>query len=385
MNHDNLRKSEIEKESRSFDQFFRWLEESMPKPFFDDVPQEWLALIVHSLMGFRVQDYFSEIHLKNAAIALCVDVPDADLRILENYPFYGIKNYTTYISTKPLPFPEEQGKLRIAIINFTEAFETSKQPLSDEEQSELFALLQARHPDWNKEKVHTLITKMDATFLRKIPQERRPVALEVLERAQESDNCQYDVQYEEKWQDKEIPSMRIVLAWKNSPKHNFLYRLVRLVNRHNLVMRGVVAAYLDPYATNSIFLLSFGLHGREGKAAWEAADIDDFLQELVTLKYFGSFDLIDATYVRTKVLRGNIGNFLRSTVNFVHQILVNVDPNLYTVENVMEGLCRHPELTVQLCKAFELKFNPKSNDIAQYEEQKREFLSSSARLTQAMS
>ena len=56
-------------------------------------------------MGFDRQAFFSTIHLKHGAIAMCLDGADADLRILRNYAFYGIKNYQAYISSEPPPFP----------------------------------------------------------------------------------------------------------------------------------------------------------------------------------------------------------------------------------------------------------------------------------------
>ena len=92
----------IQNESRKFQECYAWLEKAMPSLFFEEVSQEHMMLIAHNLMGFHQQEYFSIIHLKGAAIALCLDKPDADLRILENYAMYGIKNYQAYVSITPL-------------------------------------------------------------------------------------------------------------------------------------------------------------------------------------------------------------------------------------------------------------------------------------------
>jgi glutamate dehydrogenase len=70
------------------------------------------------------------IHLKNAAIVLCLDSADADLRILKNYAMYGIKSYQAFISKTPPPFEKVQSNLRICLIHFTEAVESpDKSPL----------------------------------------------------------------------------------------------------------------------------------------------------------------------------------------------------------------------------------------------------------------
>ncbi|MEZ5315157.1 MAG: NAD-glutamate dehydrogenase [Chlamydiales bacterium] len=367
-------KKAIKEELERFEQCYLWLEKSMPRLFFQEIEKEWISLIVHSLMGFEEQDFFSEIHLKNAAISLCIDSPEADVNILKNYPMYGIRNYTTYISRELIPFATIQGKLRIATIYFTEAIELTDPPLTTETRHELNHLLKARHPNWSMGKIDRLIDQIVPRFLRKIPIEGQVFAVEMFERAQIRDHCQYEVQYEENWDRVDSPSMSIVLAWKNVPKHNFLYRLARIVHQHKLVMRRVNAAYIKPYKTQNIFMLSFEIHGAKGEAAWEAADIADFLQELVTLKYFGSLDQYDATFVSKGLLRGNLANFLRAMMHFIHQVLINVDPNLYDLENIEEGLCRHSELTIKLCQAFEDKFHPHKHSLEKFEKSREEFL-----------
>ncbi len=371
---DPQKKEAIQEEVERFEQVYSWLEKSMPRIFFQEIEKEWISLIVHSLMGFKEQDFFSEIHLKNAAISLCVDSPEADVRILKSYPMYGIKNYTTYISREPLPYPEAAGKLRIATLYFTEAVEKPEASLDPKISKELTSFLHARNSAWSKEACQQLISQIDPRFLRKMPKERQVLAVEMFERAQTRDHCQYEVQYIEDWQEKNSPSLFMVLAWKNVPKHNFLHRLARIVSQHGLAMRLVNATYIKPYTTQSIFMLSFGVHGRKGEAAWEVADIADFLQEVVTLKYFGSMDGFDATFVQSGLLRGNLANLLRSMTHFINQVLLNVDANLYDLDNIEEALCRHPELTMKLCDTFEQKFHPTRHNHEKFESEREEFL-----------
>ena len=103
----------------------------MPSLFFEEIEQENMLLVVHNLMGLSLQDYFSTIHLKNSDIVMCLDSPDADLRILEKYAFYGIKSYQIYISSFPPPFPHVNANLRIAAIYFTEAVEAAEPPFPE--------------------------------------------------------------------------------------------------------------------------------------------------------------------------------------------------------------------------------------------------------------
>lgn len=360
-------------ESERFKKFYLWLEESMPRIFFQEVEAEFISLIVHSLMQLKEQDFFSDIHIKNVAITLCIDSPEADMNILKKYPNHGIKNYTTYISRTPLPFPGITGKLRIATTQFTEAKTVTEEEFPPESKKQLKNTLKIRHPEWTAEQCDQLIGKIDPRFLRKIATGYRPLAVELFEKAQTDDLCQHIVLFEENWSEKDVASMYILLAWKNVPKHNFLYRLATLVYRYGLKMEKVSATYTDPYKTDSIFMLSFSLHGKDGKAAWEVTQISDFLQEMVTLKYFGSADLIDAVFIREGRLGGIYGNFLRTCASFIYQVLVQVDPNLYTLENVEEGLCRHPELTIMLCEAFVYKCHPERHYLSSFERMREQF------------
>ncbi len=354
----------IQNESRKFQEYYVWLEKAMPATFFKEVSQENMMLIAHSLMGFHLQEYFSMIHLKRAAIVLCLDSADADLKVLEKYAMYGIKNYQTYVSNSPPPFPGVHTNLRIAIIYFTEAIETVETPYPLESKEQLRALVKQRNPQLTDEEFDKLLSGINTRFLRSLPMDRLIIAFDMLFRAQTHDNCQYEVRYQEDWEETGSASMQIVLAWRNTPKHNFLYRLARTIHRHGLVMKGLNATYIYPYNKQNILIMAIGLQGSNGKAAWDVANIPDFLRELVTVKYFASFDVIDQQLVSKKIISGNMGNLLRAMMYFIHQALVHLDPNLYTLENVEEGLCKHPELTIQLAEAFKAKFDP---DFVNYE------------------
>lgn len=346
----------IQNESKKFEDAYSWLVKNMPPVFFEEVSHENITLIVHSLMGLSLQEYFSTIHLKHAAIVLCLDSADADLRILKNYAYYGIKNYQAYISREP--FENTNTKVRIATILFTETVDTEEAPYPVESVEKLRALVLDRNPTMTDEEFDKLIGGINSRFLRSLSLNRLILALDMFFRAKTRDNCQYEVRYNEDWEETGAPSMQIVLAWRNCPKHNFLYRLARTVYRHNLVMKRVNVTYIDPYSKCNILIMALGLHGNDGRAAWDVADIPDFLREFVTVKYFASFDTIDSKLVSKGIISGTMGNFLRAMVNFVHQALVHIDVNLYTVEHIEEALCRHPELTAQLCAAFKYKFDP---------------------------
>lgn len=362
---------DIEREGKKFEEKFLWLEKHMPPSFFEEVDHDNILLITHSLMGFDLQDYFSHIHIKHSAFALCLDSPEADLKVLKHYQRHGIKNYRTYISNEPPPFAKAKAPLRITVIGLTEL---TQKPKSIEEvfpknkQAEIFEFLKKRNPSVNEKEFHHLVNQLNARFLRSLSGERLLIALDMFFRAKHEDNCQYEIRFNQDWKEKkDTPSLQIVFAWRNVPKNNFLYKMAKTILRHNLSLKRANAIYIDPYSRQNILIMSLGIHGMNQKAAWEAADIEDFLEELVTLRYFEGLETIESTFVDTGLISGNLGNLAKSMGYFIHQVLVHADANMYALDHIEEGLCRHPELLMLILEAFELKFHPEKHNLATYQ------------------
>lgn len=373
---DNLDQA-ILQESQKFALFYKWLEKHMPPSFFEEIDSENLPLITHSLMELDLQNFFSNIHVKHGAFALCLDNPDSDERILKTHSLRGIKNYRTFVSNAPPPFSNTSSLLRIAIIQFTEFYEnpaSCQRGLSLEQKKDLFSQLHQKNPGVSEKEFNDLFQKLNNRFLRALSPERLLIALDMFFRAQHRDNCQYEVRYNEDWGKKQTPSLQIVFAWKGVPKYNFLYLTAQMIHRHRLSLKRVSATYIDPYSGQNILLMSLAIHGTSGKAAWEEANITDFLQELVTLKYFEGMDLIENTFIHSGLLRGNAGNLVKSLVYFIHQTLIHVDINAYSFTLIEEGLCLYPELVCLLIKAFEQKFHPESHNLEASEKLCSEFL-----------
>lgn len=366
-------RSAIQQETQKFQDCYTWLETAMSPLFFDEVAKENIPLIAHALIGFDLQEYFCTINIRHTAIVMCLDSPDADVRILKNFAAYGIQNYQCYISSIPPPFQNCTVPLRIAMIKFTGSYLHREKSYSLNSKEALCSLVQAKDPEISSVDFEKLFSEINAEFLSTLSISNLTVALDMFFRSKTRDNCQYEVFYNEDWESQKSASMQIVLAWKNTPKHNFLYQLAALIYRHNLMMKKVNATDIDPNSRNSTLIMVLDLHGADGRAAWDAADLSDFLRDLATVKYFAEADLIDSLLVSKGIVSGNNGNLLRSMTIFIHQLLVHLDPNLYTLEKIKEDLCRHPEFTVKLVELFACKFHPELHNEALYETLATEF------------
>lgn len=352
----------VAQESEKFRQCYQWLEKMMPPIFFEEINKDTISLITHALIGLDLQGYFSTINIKHAAVVMCLDSPDADLRILKDFATYGIQSYQCFISASPPPCPNCRQNLRIALIYFTGMVEAVENACPADFKEKVRMMLQERDAGVSDSEFNKLLSKVGSSFLRVLPTDRIALALDMFFRAKTRDSCQYEVRYNEDWQERKTSSMQIVLAWKNTPKYNFLYQIAEVIHRYNLVMKKVSASYIDPYSRNSILVMALDLHGANGQATWDVADIPDFLRAFATLKYFASNDSIDTKLVSKGIVSGNNGTFLKAMAYFIYQALVHIDPNLYTLDRIKEDLCYQPELTIQLCEAFYLKLSPTHNN-----------------------
>ncbi|MCY3974234.1 MAG: NAD-glutamate dehydrogenase [Simkaniaceae bacterium] len=368
--------------------YYLWLQEHMPDRFFKEIEPEEFTLFTHYLMGFSLQDYFCKIHFKDHAFVLALDSPDVDLRVLCDFHLYGIGNYRTFISNAPAPFPGIKERLRIAIISFTSYSGTdpvsnrSESPLSKKEGEAVYAKVREEHSELTREAFYDLLQKMDGRFLRTLTKERLVLVLLTFMRAKLRDRCQYEIRYNRDWKTKkgDVPSVQLVFSWRNAPKYRFIYRLAKIVFRHRLNMTRVSATYIDLAGKSGVLSISLGLHGIEGKAAWEEADLADFLRELVTLKCFPDTDVVEKEFVDPGLVSGNQGNLIRICTHFVHQTLVHADVNRYSLSNVEEGIRRHPELTIRIVRLFHARFHPETHDEGRFVTMREDLLTSIGKL-----
>jgi len=363
----------VEIESKKFEKFFLWIQENMPKKFFREVDRNSLTLITHNLMNLEIQGYFSVIVNKNIGIVLCPDTKKTDERILEHFSDHGIRYYRTYTSLKSTPIPEMNEKLVIAFVHLTEGTAGAETKLPKEVFEELEGLIKEKNPDISSEQFHSIVKAMHSRFLFSMSKERIVSAIDMFFKALNSVACQFEVQKVLDYKETGSPSLKLMIAWKNVPKRGFLLNVLQTVNKHNLKMTRFTATYVNPFSTENILIMSLGIDGLNGEAAWESADIEDLERELAMLKLSGEEDLFEKTFVQTNRLSEHQCHFLRSCKNFVHQVLVHKDANQYTLEQIEKDLCRHTNFTLMIQKAFEAKFKPDGVDLDEYKQTVEKF------------
>ena len=204
---------------------------------------------------------------------------------------YGIKHFCTYVSNTPPPGDNNvQDKLRIVVIHFLGAEDSIEFSFSKEKKSQLKSLVRERNPKVTAQEFDTLIEQINPRFLVTLPIDRIVLALDMFFRAQDRDHCQYEVRYNQDWKKNHQASLHLVFAWKNTSKANFFHYMAMVIYRHKLIMKKVNASYIHMSDQSNILIMAVELHGHINTAAWEEADISDFLKEFVTVKYFPQHD-----------------------------------------------------------------------------------------------
>ena len=143
----------------------------------------------------------------------------------------------------------------------------------------------------------------------------------------------------------------MVLAWRSVPKAGFLYRLAKIIHAHQLGDPKSRCNLCRPLQhrkrPDRLSRISTVLHG---KAAWEEADIDDFLREIALTKFFEIDDPVGTTFVQTKASdrkrRASCPQFhqFRPSGSRLCRSRISIPLN-----HIVDGFCRHPELDGACC------------------------------------
>lgn len=369
--HDSQRrlKEAIAKEGQVFEHAYLWLEKQMPTCFFKEIEYEHILLITSSLVKLDLQEFFSTLHIKNKGYSLSLEGSTTDIDILNLYGSNGIKHYKTYVSQSCPDFIGATQPLMICALHLIQGdgHVIQSQQLESTAQDWL-KKIEGKTREISSEILRKLLPKISSEFLSKLDESQVPVALDLLYRALSRDECQYDLQSNEHTsKENTLFSHQVICAWRSPNKPDLLYQIRVTAALHDLNINEINLTYVKEEKQGTILLICLHFSDCANSKRLKASNVQDFLEELVTLRYFTGMDLIQSTFVVTKKLSGNLGNLTKSIAYFLHQVLVHMDSSIYTLSQIEEDLCRHPEITIQILELFEKKFDPKHADTLKYQ------------------
>lgn len=306
----------LAKESKQFQTLYLWLKSAMPSHFFDVVSEEMCLLILHNLIGFRLQEYYSQINFAESSIILSQDEVGADEKIFLHYQKRHIQTFQTFVSTKPLP--DEGCFLRVALLSFEKP------------------------------------SKVDPKFT------------QILDKAKNADLTQCELVRVPNWTPKSRYSLELLLGCSHAPFIDYVPRLFKVLKKRELFLGNLTLQFVSSESEQKTLLLWAELRAKEGVGCWEVTDVEELIQELANVRDFATEDVFEETFVYHGYGDGKLLNFLRATSKFVQQLLYNLDSHMYSQDNVQEAFCYWPELAQDLFRLFSLKFDPFRRNVEKF-------------------
>lgn len=303
----------LAKETQQFRTLYVWLKSAFPEAFFKKVSEDELLLIAHSLVGFNLQGYYSSMNFAESSIVLSQDLIDSDYKIYQQYESRLIHSMQTFVSEKPLP--EEQSLVRITLLSFAGEVQLPGH------------------------------------------------ALPMIEQAKSTDYTQCELIRLKNWKPQSAYSLELRLSCREAPRQNYVGRLFEVLVQRKVKIGTLLLAFVD----NNTLYLEAQLQGKDNMPCWEAMDVQQLAEELVSVRDFATEDEFEQVFVKEAYgsFEGLI--FLRSVSCLVQQLLFHVDPHMYSFGNVQEAFCYWPELAKSLYSLFCLKFDPYKKDLEAYE------------------
>ncbi len=304
----------LAKETEQFRALYVWLKESFSEGFYKEITPDALLLIAHSLVGFKLQGYFSAINFADSSILLSRNEPGADLKIFEQYEDRLIRTMHTFVSNRPLP--DEKLKVRVSLLSFGEGEVTIGEQARD-----------------------------------------------IVTQAKESDYTQCELFRPADWQEGSSVSLQLKLACREAPQTGYAINLLKTLLEWNIE---VGALYIAFFEMNTLLYMEAELQGKDNRPCWEVIDVQELTKALVSVRDFATVDQFTDVFVRDVFGDGENLLFLRSVSCFIHQILVHKDPHMYSLENVQEAFCYWPELAKSLFSLFCLRSDPYKKNLEDY-------------------
>eukprot|EP00727_Mastigamoeba_balamuthi_P012087 m51a1_g7500 putative glutamate dehydrogenase (956) ;mRNA; f:272434-275631 len=306
------------------EKYRQWVLRCMPPGIRADLTERDVACVANGLAFQNVLLEGLHLNFPTHVLALCPDDPLVDEDVLKHYDGggRGIASFRSYTSTEELPGTRQ--RLRLVKLEF-------------------------RAPQ-----------RVDRVL--QMPRSMGPI---LYKSALQHDEVQYHL-----FPDGTTQSV-LCFAWRNVQRRFFLYRLAVLCRRYRLRMASLRFSYMSATTVECVLL---GVVRLEGEVLYRELLLSRFLREFELLKNFRDDTALGGLLERDLV-NGEQVVLLSTLSSFLEQLLVDVDPNLFSEKRIQEVFSLSEELTVDLLGIFETRFDPSKRDLGEHERRVAEFRS----------
>ena len=154
----------------------------------------------------------------------------------------------------------------------------------------------------------------------------------------------------------------VLFAVSNPPQKGFLVQVIEVFNELNIGVRRSLVLALN-IGAQPYFLGSFHVAHRAGEHLGDGTDLFRRLRrQLYNVQILATESESYRELVLPGLMSGEEASLLNAFIGFCYTNCAHNQPHRYTLEDVIRAFLSHPELSLQLVRLFEARFDPEIAD-----------------------
>lgn len=335
---------------QEYRQWWQWIQDELPSSLLDALVTDQMEQLVDLLRHYHDCGGRSAAVNGEGAI-MVVEGLDVLQDELERLVETGIRRTVIHRFEGKTP----QGKQSFLVVHLDFATKTDSLPtgIADERlEEEVVASVVGQYPKLSKGEVRRALLSMDQAFLNEA--ENQAIARNIALFLQ----CESDHNVKAEVQEREGDRVSIALANRRASPTGFFLNLLKVIRFYNFELEGIRSLYAPSDSLDGQLQTLFHLRLPKGSAKKRETLVNRLVDALAVAQWHEFDNPLNQDFVEDLGFSLHHCLLLRSMEEFVHQMLVNVDEYLYSIDLVHEAFRKNPEISRGLVKCFSSRFNP---------------------------
>lgn len=331
-----------------------WVGSHMPSSMLNNMDPRLKALLVDTLRHFHYSGG-AGVSVYGEGALLVVDSDEQLLEEMERLLSYNIRRMVMKACHGETP--EGVQDLSIAQLDFFTCTCVPDTGLTDDKKlAEVLAHCEASGRDISKDEVLQILGTLEREFLMSASSEH--VAQNVLLNWR----CHHDVNVKAELQEGHPQGEGLLcfaLANRRSSATGFILNLLKVIRFYGFSLEAIQTVYVPQSDFDEHMITHFYLSPpKDAPADRLNTQVSRLLEAMAVAQWFEFDNPMSAEYTYELGFSLHHTILMRSVEEFVYQMLVHVDGNLYSPTSIHEAFARHPDISRDLVSYFSSRFNP---------------------------
>ncbi|MBF0198722.1 MAG: NAD-glutamate dehydrogenase [Planctomycetes bacterium] len=338
----------------AFRSWVSWLEKELPDGFFHSLDDFSLNLLVHTLCHFDGGSEASTNVYEGGAFIISKDEQEVFSKQLEKLIQQDIRKIFM-ISTKSKS-PGGLSKILIAHVQFAGYSEGCSQGFNSEDRKETVKKqLKTLWSEMDENSFEESRNCFDPSFLNYADEKHIAKNFVLLNRCLQDINVKAEVQKH----NKQDGLICLALANRRAERTGFFLNLIRVFEHYDFRVKKVQTIYTPCDDLDNKMLTHFYISGDyKNWSTDKKTELGRLLEALSVMQWFEAENPFNRNFFYDLNFSIHHTILISAIQQFVHQMLVHVDPNLYNTNNVQNAFQAYPLISRQLVEYFSLRFRP---------------------------